>query len=547
MGRRVLRVFLVLLTVLLVLLGGVFLYTRYVVGAVVNVPLAGLLGSVAPGLFPPPRADVAALAQRLRVPEGFAFTVFARDIDDARMLRVSRTGDVLVSSPAKGAVWLLRADRNGDGVADGVRLLLRGLDGPNGLDFHDRFLYVAEQGRVGRIGFDHLRGVVTGRYETVIDDLPRGGGHWKKTIRFGPDGGLYVAIGSSCNVCIEEDRRRATLMRFAADGSGGRILASGLRNSAGFDWRPADGALFATDNGRDLLGDDFPPCELNQLVDGGFYGWPFVNGMGVADPDLGAGRAAEIASARSPVFGFRAHTAPLGILFLRQDSLGASYRGAALVALHGSWNRSRKDGYEVVSLHWDSAGKVTSRPFFDGFLQNDRVLGRPAELAQGPDGAIYVSDDFTGAVYRIAPSDAAAAKAGTGQAEPVSPAAADVAAVAAAQERAEATTRTATAVAATPAGAGTPSDATAMARDGEALFAGSGCTACHLAPNRPPTPSSGASVALLDLGARYDLAGLQAFLARPTPPMPPVADPAERRALAHYLLAPAAAMATTSR
>jgi glucose/arabinose dehydrogenase len=219
---------------------------------------------------------------------------------------------------------------------------------------------------------------------------------------------MYVSIGSSCNVCEEEDGRRAAIVRYRPDGSGEEIHATGLRNAVGFDWQPGSGDLYATDNGRDLLGDDFPPCELNRVVPGGFYGWPFAHGDNRPDPDLGAGREARIAAAIPPSHGFRAHTAPLGITFVRGPGAPAWLRGAALVALHGSWNRTRKDGYAVVSLHWRPDGRIEERDFLWGFLEDEDVIGRPVDVAEGPDGAFYVSDDYAGAVYRVAPLDAGA-------------------------------------------------------------------------------------------------------------------------------------------
>ncbi len=542
MMRWLRRGLLILLAVIAVLLVGGWAYVRFVVGAVVNTPVTGVLAEQFPSLFARPRADASVLAEHLRLPDGMELTVFARDIPDARILRVTRNGDVLLASPAKGAVWLLRADRNGDGASDGVQLLLRGLDGPNGLDFHGRHLYVAEEGQVGRIVFDHRQGQVQGAYEVVIGGLPPGGNHWKKTLRFGPDGQLYLAIGSTCNVCIEEDERRATLMRFAPDGTGGRIIATGLRNSAGFDWRPGDNALFATDNGRDLLGDDFPPCELNQVVEGGFYGWPFVNGTGIADPDVGAGHDA--ARARSPVFEFNAHNAPLGILFPRHltavAGLQGGYAGAALVALHGSWNRARKDGYKVVSLHWAADGRIEARDFLSGFLVGDKVYGRPAELAEGPDGAIYVSDDFTGAVYRIARARTvgapAAGRVRTDAGAPAGPDAALVASLQAPGKQAsgkQASGSVNVAAAPAPVPAASPAE---LAAQGERLFEGSGCLECHVLGAAMPPADGPAKVQLKGLAARYDVATMQVYLDRPVPPMPPVADEGERVALTHYLL-----------
>jgi glucose/arabinose dehydrogenase len=167
------------------------------------------------------------------------------------------------------------------------------------------------------------------------------------------------------------------------------------------DFAPWDGAFYATDNGRDLLGDDFPPCELNRIEENGFYGWPYINGFGRLDPDFGKGREALLAAARSPVHGFRAHNAPLGIRFLRAARRAPGFEHAALVALHGSWNRSKPDGYQVVSLHWRNDGRIEERPFLWGFLDATGIIGRPVDIAEADDGTLYVSDDYAGVIYRV--------------------------------------------------------------------------------------------------------------------------------------------------
>ena len=195
---------------------------------------------------------------------------------------------------------LLERDADGDGRADAVRPLLEDLDRPHGLDFHDGWLYVAEGNAVGRIRFDAARVAPRERSSASSPASPTAATTGRARVRFGPDGAMYVTVGSSCNVCIEEDRRRAAMLRFQPDGSGDEIYATGLRNSVGFDWQPGTGDLYATDNGRDLLGDDIPPCELNRVVRGGFYGWPFAYGDRVPDPDFGAGHDAEIAASIPP-------------------------------------------------------------------------------------------------------------------------------------------------------------------------------------------------------------------------------------------------------
>lgn len=362
----------------------------------VNAPLGPLLFG-RPG--PTPEEDV--VVERLRVPEGFAISLYAQDIPNARMLVSTSAGDLLVSSPGQGQVLLVERDGDGDGRADGRRVLLADLDRPHGLALHDGWLYVAEASAIGRIQFAPDARATEGALEHVVTALPKGGNHWSRQVAFGPDGWMYVSVGSTCNVCDEKDERRAAMLRFRPDGSEGEIFARGLRNSVGYDWQPTTGHLYATDNGRDLLGDDVPPCELNRIERGGFYGWPLAYGDRVPDPDFGQRSPAEIASSIPPAHPFRAHNAPLGIRFLRAGGLPGVYRGAALVALHGSWNRTRKDGYKVVSLHWGDDGRIEEREFATGFELDGDVIGRPVDLVEGPGAEIYLSDDYGGSIYRI--------------------------------------------------------------------------------------------------------------------------------------------------
>ncbi len=361
----------------------------------VNAPLLRMLRGAAP-----PEADV--IQSRLVVPEGFSVAEYASGLPNARFLRFTSTGDLLVSQPRAGHVSLLERDATADGRADGMRVLIGDLNRPHGMELHQGWLYIAEMDAVGRVRFDAAARSIDGEYERIVTGLPAGGNHWTRTVRIGPDGLLYISVGSSCNACEERDPRRAAILRYQADGSEPELYATGLRNAVGFDWRPGSGELFATDNGRDLLGDNFPPCELNRVERGGFYGWPFANGERVPDPDLSAGNADRIESSIPPAYGFAAHTAPLGITFLREESTPTALVDAALVALHGSWNRTEKDGYKVVSLHWAEDGSIRERDFLVGFEVDEDVIGRPVDVAQGPDGAIYVSDDFAGMVYRVA-------------------------------------------------------------------------------------------------------------------------------------------------
>lgn len=464
----------------------------------VNAPLGNLLFGWSAGA-----PDPSKFGTRIQVPPGFSIGLYA-EVPRARFLRATPAGDLLVSVPREGSIVLLERDRDGDGLPDGQRTLLSGLNRPHGLDFHEDWLYVAETNAVGRIRFDVTSGQVSGDFERVVTELPAGGNHWTRTLRFGPDGLMYVTVGSSCNVCFEDDPRRAAMLRFRPDGSGEELYAIGLRNAVGFDWRPGTEELYATDNGRDLLGDDFPPCELNLVVEGGDYGWPVANGNRVLDPTLGVGHEARAEASIPPVFEFRAHNAPLGIHFLRSAALPATWRGAALVALRGSWNRTTKDGYKVVSLHFAADGSIESRDFVWGFLEGEDVIGRPVDVTEGADGSIFVSDDYAGAVYRVVFGQRAASA-----------------------ERAALAPRD---------DVETFSQAQRLAAHerGEALFGRFACGSCHIAEEADegvvPLPLDG-------LAKRRDVAGLIELLAVPPPPMPLLdMSESERRDLAIYLL-----------
>lgn len=360
----------------------------------VNMPLA-LFGW---GNDPP---AAAVLSERISLPQDFSITLYASELPGARMLRFTETGDLLVSLPRAGRIVLLERDADGSGRPDGRRDLLNGLKRPHGIDLHDGWLYVAETTAVGRIRFDATKKTTFGEFERIVTTLPGGGGHRTRTLRFGPDGWMYVSVGSSCNACEEANPRRAAMLRFRPDGSEGEIYATGLRNSVGFDWHPGTAQLYGTDNGRDFLGDDLPPCELNRIERGKFYGWPYAHGHQVPDPDFGEDNEEKVRDSVPPAHNFSAHTSPLGIAFLNGTGLPETYRSAALVALHGSWNRTEKSGYEVVSLHFDRSGKITERKFATGFEVDEDVIGRPVDVAEGPDQAIYISDDFTGSIYRV--------------------------------------------------------------------------------------------------------------------------------------------------
>ncbi|WP_262690854.1 PQQ-dependent sugar dehydrogenase [Kordiimonas aestuarii] len=443
------------------------------------------------------------LSGRFELPVGFRMGVFAKDVPHARMMRVTATGDLLVTSMRDGNVILLHRDQNGDGKADGRTMLFHGLNVPHGLALHEGYVYVAETSRILRARFNPETRI-TGALELVFDGLPSGGNHRTRTIGFGPDNMLYVTVGSSCNVCIEEHPYRAAMLRMNADGSDAAIYATGLRNTVGFDWRPGTGALYGTDNGRDLLGDDTPNCELNLIENGADYGWPYAYDNQVPDPEFGADNKDKISRSEPMAHGFGAHRAPLGIRFLDPKLAPDGYDDAALVALHGSWNRSTLAGYKVVSLHFDGTD-IAQKDFLTGFERDEDVVGRPVDIAQGPDGAIYVSDDYAGVIYRIGFDDIAVAKE-------VNPG----------DERSS------------PLAGLRREDITLSSNAGAQLFEKNDCASCHT-PGRAPENIQ--VKVLKNLGARYTVESLAALLQTPPSPMPSFDfTPEQRINLAVFLM-----------
>lgn len=373
---------------------------RFILLALVLVLLAKYWFGINIPLFKKDSPNPATINRRIKLPEGFTLSLYAGDLPGARMLQATSRGDLLVSLPNRGQVVLLERDSDGDDLPDGRRILLTGLNKPHGIDLYQDWLYVAETDAIARIRFDAETGKTHGGYQRIVTGIPDGG-HWTRTVRFGPDGLMYVAVGSSCNACIEKSSKRGAILRYRPDGSQGEIFATGLRNTVGLDWHPQTRALYGVDNGRDFLGDNFPPCELNLIQQGKFYGWPYSNGDRVPDPDFGKGNEDKIAGSVIPAHKFRPHNAPLGIKFLAGGNLPEAYQNAALVALHGSWNRSVKDGYKVVSLHFSNNNRIVERDFITGFEQNGDVIGRPVDIAQGTDGSLYISDDYSGSIYRV--------------------------------------------------------------------------------------------------------------------------------------------------
>jgi glucose/arabinose dehydrogenase len=380
--RRIWRILLVLALVLVV--AAVVAYL--VLSRFVN--LGGQLG--AGGV-----ADV-------RTPAGFITTVFAEDLDGPRFIAFGPDGVLHVADRGSGRILAL-PDANRDGVADETRVVAEDLPGVHSLTYHEGAWYVGVPSGVVRLADSDGDGVAEQR-TTVIDDYPTDGAHTTRTVIFLPDGRMVVSIGSSCNVCREEDPRRAAIVVYdGPDGEGERVFARGLRNAVGLAVDPATGALWATNNGRDLLGDDVPPEALYRVEDGADYGWPACINGSMEDPDHGHPGACEGIS--RPVVEMQAHSAPLGLTFAAGTTFPPEYRDDLFIASHGSWNRSELTGYKIVRLPFQDGEPANAvEDFATGWLDGGAVSGRPVGLAAGPDGALYVSDDKAGLIYRISHS-----------------------------------------------------------------------------------------------------------------------------------------------
>ncbi len=364
----------------------------------------GARASVTLDVAPQFRSGRLAEPHTLTLPAGFKANVFAAGLSGSRFMAIGPGGTIFVTGMTGGQVYAL-PDRNGDGIADEIQVWADGLRQPHGLAFHDDYLYVGETNRVVRfrVGPDGAR---QGDPEPVIPELPSGGGHRTRTVGFDPDGKLFVAVGSSCNVCEENDQRRAAISVYNADGSGGRVFMRGLRNAVGFVWRPGAAELWATNNGRDQLGDDVPFETVYRVRDGSNAGWPNCypapGGM-LPDPQFGQPDVCQTVDA--PAATFQAHSAPLGLRFYDGNSFPEAVRGDLFVALHGSWNRSVPVGYKVIRIPFAGGNPGQAEDFATGWMASagDRgsVWGRPVDVLVAPDGALLVSDDDGGVIYRI--------------------------------------------------------------------------------------------------------------------------------------------------
>jgi glucose/arabinose dehydrogenase len=339
----------------------------------------------------------AAELNEITLPPGFRITVYTADVPNARQMALGPSGVVFVGSRSEGKVYAV-VDRDGGNRT--VHVVASGLNQPSGIAFRDGALYVAAVNRILRYRDVARDPAHPPKPEVVTDAYPSDAHHGWKFIAFGPDGRLYVPVGAPCNICTPPGPLHATITRLDLAGGRPEVVARGVRNSVGFDFDPASGDLWFTDNGRDWLGDDQPPDELNHLTKvGEHFGFPFCHGNGLRDPEHNAGHAC--GEFTPPARELGPHVAAIGMRFYTGRMFPEKYRGGVFIAEHGSWNRSTPIGYRVTFVKIENGRATSYEPFAAGWLKGGAASGRPADVLVMPDGALLVSDDKAGRIYRI--------------------------------------------------------------------------------------------------------------------------------------------------
>jgi glucose/arabinose dehydrogenase len=337
--------------------------------------------------------------KQLHTPKGFSISVYADNVANARTLALAEEGVVFVGTRQEGKVYAL-GDRDNNGIVE-KHLIAEGLNMPNGVAYKDGTLYVAEVHRI--IAFENILANLDNppKPRVIYGELPTDIHHGWKYLRFGPDSKLYSAVGAPCNICKPDKKIYSSLFRLNPDGTGFEVIAQGIRNTVGFDWQPETNVLFFSDNGRDYLGEDVPPDELNEWsVPSDNFGFPFCHGGDIPDPEYSEGK--KCSDFKPPVWKFGAHVAPLGIRFYLGNQFPKEFKNQLFVAEHGSWNRSVPQGYRVVLVKFNKGKPVADETFISGWLKNDgTVLGRPTDILELPDGSLLIADDKLGVIYKV--------------------------------------------------------------------------------------------------------------------------------------------------
>ncbi len=336
---------------------------------------------------------------KITLPQGFTIDVYA-EVDKARSMTLSPNGTLFVGNRNGNKVYAV-TDENKDGVADKVYTVASGLNSPNGVAFKNGSLYIATISSILRLDSIESKLNIPPSPVTVYDQFPKDGHHGWKFIAFGPDGKLYVPVGAPCNICEKQNPVYASITTINADGTGMEVYAGGIRNTVGFDWHPVTKELWFTENGGDRMGDNIPEDELNHAPQKGMhFGFPYCHQGNVLDTEFGKNK--NCSNYVPPVKNIRPHVAALGMRFYTGNMFPAEYKHAIFIANHGSWNRSTPLGYDVTLAKLKGNEVTDYTVFASGWLRPDNsVIGRPVDVLQMPDGALLVSDDYNGAVYRI--------------------------------------------------------------------------------------------------------------------------------------------------
>ena len=354
-------------------------------------------------------SDMDTFLEKIVLPDGFKIEIYASDVENARSMTVSPSGTIFVGNRKSDNVFAL-IDENNDGKVDKKYLITDKLKNmPNGVAFHEGDLYVAEVNKIwvfkdieNKLKLIDENGFYPEDPILITDDFPSDKHHGWKYIAIGPDNKLYVPVGAPCNICESRDEIYSTITRMDLDGSNREIYARGVRNTVGFTWNKETGEMWFTDNGRDMLGDNYPPCELNKVTKPDqHYGYPYCHGGDISDPEFGSKYACE--DFIKPMQNLGPHVAPLGLKFYDGDMFPEEYKGDIFIAEHGSWNRTKKIGYRITRVKIKDNKSVGYEPFISGWLEKDinDAWGRPVDVVILEDGSMLISDDYANVIYRV--------------------------------------------------------------------------------------------------------------------------------------------------
>ncbi|MEM7098078.1 MAG: PQQ-dependent sugar dehydrogenase [Pseudomonadota bacterium] len=354
------------------------------------------------GLLLTMAASTPALADvdKLSLPAGFSIQALNFAVDNARQMALTEKGTLVVGTRRKGKVYAIPHALTDDNPV--VVELFDDLTMPSGIAVHDGDLYIGALNEVIKVADIDSHLEEEPPHQVLVDDLPDKTHHGWKYLKVGPDGYLYVPVGAPCNVCLSKDKRFASLLRMDTQTGENEIWAQGIRNTVGFAWHPDTQALWFSDNGRDMMGDDVPHEEINVITrKGQHFGYPFVHADGVDDPKFGDHKDRKHHTFEYPVLNIQAHSAALGLDFYTADHFPEEYSNALFIAEHGSWNRSSKVGYQVSVAKVDATGQLNYEPFIQGWLVGQSPWGRPNDVLVAPDGTLLISDDAKGLIYRV--------------------------------------------------------------------------------------------------------------------------------------------------